>query len=234
MTQLSKRLSLAVALVALVLTSVPLRAQVVRDGVNQSATPMDDFWFSSSAGWFYTPTTSFQLAGIYTQFLAEGGSDRDVTIELLTKPLVDGGTLLASGVFNTSVARGQFGGVIFASAVDLTAGTEYFIGFRNLALPDAGDFDLVPESELLRVNYTDDLNATSLGASRYGFDDTESGLEGTEPYELELTEGPFTQPLLQLLGPSSVSAVPEPTTGVLLATGLAMLLIVSARRRRRA
>ncbi|MBC8087658.1 MAG: PEP-CTERM sorting domain-containing protein [Phycisphaerae bacterium] len=204
-------------------SAAPVRAQSVVSSVNASASPADEFWTAASIGWFYTPSTSFTLRGVNTQFFAAGGTDRNVTIELLTAPRFDGGTLLTSGTFNTSAARGGFGGATFVSTFDLIANTPYFVGFRNTAPPGAGDFSLVPESELLRANYTGDAGATIFSALRFDFED-----DGQ--YEFEMTDGTPTQPMLQFIGVNAATTVPEPGTVVLF--GMGLVLVVFARRRR--
>ncbi len=200
-------------------------AQSVVSSVNGGASPADDYWTAASVGWFYTPATSFTLRGVNTQFFATGGTDRNVTIELLTAPRFDGGVLLASGAFNTASARGVFGGAAFVSTFDLVANTPYFLGFRNMAPLGAGDFDLVPESELLRANFTDDLGATSFGALRFDFEDSGQ-------YEFEMTGGAPAQPMLEFVGVDAVTTVPEPASVVLVAMGLAVMAVARQRRRR--
>jgi len=205
-------------------TAAAAGAQSVVSSVNGGANPANEFWTAASIGWFYTPSTSFTLRGVNTQFFSTGGTDRNVTIELLTAPRFDGGMLLTSGTFHTSAARGGFGGATFGSTFDLIANTQYFLGFRNMAPQSAGDFNLVPESALLRANYTGDAGAMIFSSLRFDFED-----DGE--YALELTDGTSTQPMLQFVGLNAVTTVPEPGTVVLF--GMGLVIVTFARRRRR-
>ncbi len=225
MKQLTKRFTTTATVIALSLTAATVGAQSVAASVNAGRAPVDEYWTAASVGWFYTPTNSFALLSVYTQFLATGGTDRNVTVELLTSPRADGGTLLTSGVFNTSSARGVFGGATFASAFNLVANTQYFLGFRNMAPPGAGDFNLVPESELLRANYTGDAGAEFLSALRFDFDD-----DGQ--YQLEAPDGFVTQPMLQLIQQDATTVTPEPGTVWMLSAGLLVLFAMTRYRTR--
>ena len=211
-----------VALATLVLAA-DAGAQVVRDAVNDSRLPDDDLYVVGSIGWFYTPSFSYTLGGVFTRFF-DAGTDRDVTVELLSAPRAVGGTLLASATFNSALARGRLGGGFFASPVSLAAGTTYFVGLRNVAPPNARDPILVPDALLLGVNYTTEAGARSLGAAFS--DDANLGLYA------DRTTGAESQPILQFLGPGDVSVVPEPATLALVAPGLALMAVGAVRRRR--
>ena len=225
MHPLSKSIITLTSLLALSLTAAPARAQSVVASVNASRAPADEFWLSASVGWFYTPTTSFLLQSVHTMFFATGGTDRNVIVELLTEPRFNGGVLLASGEFNTLLARGRFGGVTFATPIQLDASTRYFIGFRNMAPTGAGDFELERVSELLRANYTDVDGADFFSALRYDF-------ENDGQYKLELDEGSNTQPILEFIRQDATTVVPEPSTVWLLVAGLTGLLAASRYRKR--
>jgi hypothetical protein len=212
-----------VALAAVVLAADAGAQAVVRDAVNDTRLPDNDLYVVGNIGWFYTPTLSYTLGGIYTRFF-DAGTDRDVTVELLSAPRAVGGALLASATFNSALARGRLGGGFFAAPVALTAGTTYFVGFRNVAPPNARDPILVPDSQLLGVNYTVAAGARSLGAAFS--DDANVGLYA------DRTTGPETQPILQFLGPADVSVVPEPATLALVAPGLVLVAGAALRRRR--
>ncbi|MEO8621925.1 MAG: hypothetical protein ABI625_12720 [bacterium] len=225
MKQLTKRFTTMATIIALSLTASRAGAQSIAASVNAGSTPVDEFWTAASVGWFYTPTTSFSLLGVYTQFFATGGTDRNVTVELLTAPRADGGALLGSGVFNTSSARGVFGGATFASAINLVANTQYFLGFRNMAPPGAGDFSLVPESDLLPANYTGDVGASMLSTLRFDFDD-----DGQ--YLFDVPDGFVTQPMLQLVQQDATTVAPEPGTVWMLIPGLLLLFGITRYRTR--
>jgi hypothetical protein len=110
----------------------------VTESVNANAAPSYLIWANvvTAVGWFYTPSQSYILTGVRTEFLPVQPSDtgdRIVTVEFLTAPRADGGTLLGSATFNSSIARApQLGGADFSTPVSLTAGVTYFIGFRNV------------------------------------------------------------------------------------------------------
>jgi sugar lactone lactonase YvrE len=107
------------------------------ESVNAGAAPSFLIWATvvTDVGWFYTPGQSYNLTGVRTAFLpiqASDTGDRVVTLEFLTAPRADGGTLLGTATFNSAIARGVLGGADFASSIPVTAGTRYFVGFRNV------------------------------------------------------------------------------------------------------
>jgi sugar lactone lactonase YvrE len=118
---------------------LPAASAPLTDSVNADAAPSFLIWANpavTDVGWFYTPASSYSLTGIRTKFLPVQPSDtgdRVVTIEFLTAPRADGGTLLGSATFNSSTARGVLGGADFAAPITLVAGQRYFVGFRNVA-----------------------------------------------------------------------------------------------------
>jgi hypothetical protein len=191
--------------------------------------PADQTFLVNSIGWSYTPTVSYSLGGILTQFF-DAGPDRPVTVELFAG--APGGALLASGTFNSAHARPdddlgdrRFGGVLFSAPVTITAGTTYFVGFR-----DVGQLDPLDPNSALGVNFTS--WGTRLGAVRYGFES-----DGSDDYAYELLDGDAeyeTSPMLRFVGPGAVVTTPEPTALLLLAGGLAALAAATARRRARA
>jgi hypothetical protein len=164
-------------------------------------------------GWFYTPSVTFALTGVRTQFAAlpPGETDRAVTVELFA---TTGGTdlaasPLASASFLAAGAIGALGGAAFAGTT-LDAGQTYFIGFRNVFA--------------LGANLTS--GPTRLAAVRFGDFGAEYGfLASVGDFEDE-----YFQPTLAIDGRTIASPVPEPGTVVLLATGL--LAVAGATRRR--
>lgn len=122
-----------------------------------------------------------------------GSQDRTVTVEILTDRRAVGGSLLRSATFNSAVARGQLGGGSF-TAITLTAGTRYFVGFRNIAG--------------IGINTTSDAGAVNCGACLYL--DNASSAEGqyqtrggtSQPSQVD-------QPILRL-----IAEVPTPTPTV--------------------
>ena len=194
--------------------SGPASAQPVDIQINPVSSLTKRYYTSiSSIGWYFTPSSSFFLTAINTRFSAFGTNlNRTVMVELWSDRPAAGGSLLRNAGFQSNTAIGGFGGGSFASFL-LQSGIQYFIGFRNV--------------QGLGWNSTSDPNATSLGSPWASVgpvfsDDTfESAGGGSEVVR---------NPSLELIG----SAVPEPATMTLLATGLLAMGGVTYVRRRRA
>lgn len=116
-------------------------------GANAFATVIDDFnagqpqapntfWSPiTEIGWYYTPSVSYTLGRVetvFTQTTSGGDVNRDVTLAIFTDRPAAGGTVLGSGSFNSSTARGVYGGVTFPVGAALTGGTRYFVGLSNI------------------------------------------------------------------------------------------------------
>lgn len=164
---------------------------------NATRTPSFLVWDPSltAVGWYITPNVSLNLSKIETNFspvVQSGSQNRNVTVEILTDRRSIGGTLLRSATFNSAVARGQLGGGSFAPVM-LTAGTRYFIGFRNVAG--------------IGINTTNDAGSVNCGACLYL--DNASSAEGQ--YQTRGgTDLPsqVDQPILRLI---AEVATPTPT-----------------------
>jgi hypothetical protein len=86
-------MGLAVAAVA---TERPANATIIEDSVNASQTPDCGCNFGATdIGWYYTPASSYELAGIDTIFASVPGSE--TVTEAVYSSL--GGALLASATF---------------------------------------------------------------------------------------------------------------------------------------
>jgi hypothetical protein len=168
-------------------TSNPANALSIVDSVNADKSPaIGTTWNANEVGWSYTPTFSYNLSGINTKFGAGfGAGSKTVTVEVYDEAPTTGGTLLRSASF-TSLANAFSGGTF--AALNLLAGEDYFIGFRNV--------------DGLGVNFTQDAGSTALAPLRYGF-----GNNGSYPssYDFE----PHTQAILQFVG-ETPTAVPTP------------------------
>ena len=196
----------ALALIALVAFSgaVPRLAQA-QDAVNINATPSASAWAATEVGWDYMPTASYSLNGIETKFLS-GDPDREVTVALYSAEPSSGGILLRSA--NFTPAGGTFSEASF-TALPLTAGQNYFVGFRNVGG--------------LGVNVTGDSNATALSALHYDFY-RNGAYDASE-------SGDFTNnPILRF----DAAPVPEAPTNVSLGLLLALSGLVMVVNRRRA
>jgi hypothetical protein len=184
---------------AFVLATTPVAAQVHQEDINTTKANDSDTWSGrSSVGWYYPPSSSFFLLAVETRFNAAFGTNanRTVTAELWSDRPAAGGSLLRSGTFQSNSALGTLGGASFSPFL-LQAGVTYFIGFRNVLG--------------LGRNITVDPTALSLG-ERY----SSKGPVFTDD-QYELAGGDPGSPILRLVG---TSAVPEPMTMTLLATGL--------------
>ena len=138
----------------------------------------------TAVGWYITPNISMNLTRVETNFSSAGGSNRNVTIEVLTDRRAVGGTLLRSVTFNSASARGQLGGGTFAS-VPITAGITYFIGFRSISG--------------IGINTTSDAGAVNCGACLY-LDNANSAEGQYQTRGGSNLPSVVDQPILRLIG----------------------------------
>lgn len=157
------------------------------DSVNADKSPLNTFTSVTQIGWSYTPTSSYALSGINTKFFGFSGVDKpEVRVEVYDQSPTSGGTILRSAIF-TGLAN-QFSGGTFQN-LNLQAGQSYFIAFQNLG-------------GLIGSNITNDVGATSLGISRFGFNN-----DGSFSFSESGTAS--TKPILQFIG-EPATAVPTP------------------------
>ncbi len=173
-------------------------AFVVLDEVNSSFVPNPNFfWNAAEVGWVYTPDFSYQLSAVATRFAGTDG--RVVTLEIFAGIPVEGGTLLRMADYVPLTQ--QFTQATIAP-LQLVAGEEYFIGYRNTAG--------------LHVNVAIEMEAENLPVY-FSFMNTGN-------YEVGPKGDVFTgQPILEFLG------VPEPVGW---SWPVAVALLASLRRRR--
>lgn len=179
------------------------------------------FWGVSDIGWYYTPASSYNLNGvstIFTQSTDPGDVNRLVTVGIFTDRPAAGGSLLASGTFDTSTARGVYGGASF-TPVALTGGTTYFVGFENV-------FHLGVDE----VSYaTTGGNAGPPGSVALGSTWQDSG---GATFATEGSNGTtwFDKPLIEFLTPNVASA-PEPSAWALIAIPAALMFLRIRRKK---
>ena len=153
------------AITAILVLNTAAHAQTTFD-FNATRNPQFLVWDPglTAVGWYITPNVTLNLTKIETNFnpvIQPGSQNRIVTVEILTDRRSVGGTLLRSATFDSAMARGQLGGGSF-SPIMLTAGTTYFIGFRNIGG--------------IGINTTNDAGAVNCGACLYV--DNQNSAEG--------------------------------------------------------
>jgi hypothetical protein len=140
----ARRASLVLGVLALGTSALssPARASLVVDGINREASPTfanNTYvrWGVKDAGWYYTPSFSYNLDGVYTDFLGIGDSlgigstVKTVTARVMTDRPVNGGAVLGEGSFDVRLGTGGHLGGTFAP-VRLAAGTAYFVALLNV------------------------------------------------------------------------------------------------------
>jgi len=195
-------------------------ASVLADSVNDSfAADNNNYWGANDVGWFYTPTSSYNLSGINTYFSIPNGTiiqNRTVTAVVYQgNTPANGGTLLGSFAFDSSLAEGHLGGGSFASPIALTGGQTYFVGFE-----DVGPLSPTPNVDDIGVNFTASNSATFL--SNLFFDNSVSaGCTTAHSFQCnDPNHDILGQPILQFFEPSPVSGAPEPGSFELLGGAL--------------
>jgi hypothetical protein len=188
-------------IIAGALCGVTVQAAVI-ESVNATSSPNPgSSWAAVDVGWLYTPSISYWLTGVETKF---GTVDaRTVTVEIYSGAPPQGGTLLRSADFTPSMT---FAGASFEPLL-ITAGQQFFIGFRNLA-------------GLGSNTTTANEGMQSLGPTYHDFDGS-----GSYAVHVPWTTGDVDRPILLLNG----TAVPEPGTCACVAVALTCF---AARRRR--
>ncbi|MBN8816606.1 MAG: PEPxxWA-CTERM sorting domain-containing protein [Sphingomonas sp.] len=189
---------IAIALGGISLAAAPANAQtIVADAVNDGIVPDYAHWGLNNMGWYYTPTTSYLLTGIGTRFAEVDG--RTVT-EYIYSGTVGHLTLLSSGSFTAST---NFVTPVF-TPVALVSGTQYFIGFDNLAGLGSSITDASGSSDRLGRFYA-------------GF-----GATGNPAYETFAAQS-TGRPILQFYTSAAAAGVPEPATWALMLLGFGAL-----------
>ena len=193
-------------------------ATVIQEGFNETATPDFLTWGLNEVGWYWTPESDFSLTGIQTRFRSgtgvAGDIDRTVTIVLMDDR---GGSVLASGTFDSATARGGLGGVTFGTAFDVDDAVTYFVGFQNVLSIGINIVGNTPQDESFE---------NSSGPAGFGDSDGTAGnfafaFSGGNPANENLClalDCPVIAFLTETVDDPG-SDVPEPATMLLLAAG---------------
>lgn len=175
-------------------------------------------------GWYYTPSTSYNLVGvdtIFTTTTSPNDVDRTVTIGIWTDRPSNGGTLLESGTFNSATARGVYGGATFAGT-PLTAGVTYFVGLENILNLGVNE-----------VSYTTSGGSSGPPGSVAVGSTWADG--GGATFGSEASNGTtwFDKPVMEFFEPSPVTATPEPASLLLACIGFGGVVLVCKTLRHR-
>ena len=222
-------------LLALVLASQARGGYIDTINPNAATLPNTDFTPAlKDIGWYYTPTASYYLAGIYSQFAAIGAAGtgaRTMTVQIQTDRPAAGGTILGQGSFTADSAIGGTLGSNFAPVL-LTAGTTYFVDLLNVGgmSLDIGQWTTVGGVHVatggattrLGGYYEDVATDTSFSTPRLG---------DMADQTLPTGNASGAEPILLFSGTPFVS-VPEPSSIVMLTLGLGGVGMYRHRRTR--
>lgn len=198
------------------LVLAPAGASTVFDSYNGPPAPggpLCCYWGAPSGtlGWYWTPSSDVQLEGIQTQLYNGAGNINNnftMTVTLFSDRPAAGGVSLGSFNFNAATASGTWGGGSFLSPLNLTGGTQYFVGF-------SGWTQVLTGSGGGGINYVSQ-NPLPGGTRTLPF-----GYTGTT-YDAQINANGFDAPVVRFLAPDPVTgSTPEP--GSLFLAGAALL-----------
>jgi hypothetical protein len=206
-------------------------ADTTYDNINGGATVYPDLVIGglNDLGWVYSPTVSYMLSGITSDFSTGEIGSQTVTLSFWSGLPNAGGTELAFGTFSSGAG---ILGVTFATDIPIIAGDEYFVGLSNV---DGIGVDMVQSAFSVTSGapaapgvtyipsgfYSDELAATTDFATEIPLADTSCPGGGT-------CNNAFAAPILNFQGVADASTVPEPRTLVL---GMAGLLLLALSKR---
>jgi hypothetical protein len=186
------------------------------------ATPEVPVFYSifDNAGWYYTPSTSYALTGIYSNFgpNPSASGTNQITVQVQTDRPVKGGLVLAEATFDGENAVGGMLGASF-DPIEVIAGETYFVNYLhlsgmgvNLGTWEEGEggtpYPAGGATTNLGVYYRDDDN---------GFDTEVTDVWEVAAFGLARVSG--AEPILFFEG----IGVPEPSSVLLLAIGAGAL-----------
>lgn len=217
----SLRLCFCAGVLAGTFVTGSVQATQVYQTVNETLAPGAFYWAAPSGkiGWYWTPATDLELAGIQTR-LASGLTNLNNNATFTTKLYTDrpaiGGTELGTFDWSGTVpVAGLWLGGEFAAPIALTGGTTYFIGMSGWDQNLTGSGG----SGVNWIDPPDQAGAENLGAGS-GY----TGVNFEAQMNVGLTPANVDSPILRFI------EVPEPATATLVCLSLLPLL----RRRRRA
>lgn len=224
----------ALAVLILAFSCTPARAQI--DNINGNATPPYLVWSTdfNTEGWEYTPTKSYTLTGISSDFepVTDGSGLKTVTVQIQTAP--DGGTVIDQGTFSVDSDTGGLQGATFPTSALLTAGTTYFVDLEGIGglgvnvgqWADTGPGNTPAPSDGATVNL-DAFWTYDGGTSAWveGVPDVPGAYDTDSGYNLSIDE-----PILAFFG--TALPVPESSSWAMLLGGLGLLAIFRLRSSR--
>jgi hypothetical protein len=203
------------------------------DSINPNAMP-EDFATSgfNSVGWYYTPSQDYSLTGISTffAFTEFGSGSRTVTVQIQSDTPANGGVVLDQGTLTASGTTDTVVGESFASPLLLSAGTTYFVDFLDVQGlgSNVGQWADVNGVHAATNGATTRLDAFYFGfGSDFSFASSRVGDAADESNGYGSYSG--VEPILLFSG-MAASSVPEPSSLILLAVGVAGLVVVRTKR----
>lgn len=202
------------------------------DSINGGAKPPFVFYGGPvNIGWFYTPSVSYDLSGIFTTFrsVPNGTGLHTITVQIQSDLPQNGGSILEQGSFTGDSFSGGTLGANFGSSIHLTAGQSYFVDFLNTAGMGVNLGQWALDSSGIPAPSAG--ATTNLGAW-YGDSGTGTNfslVSGPAYYPISTGNVSFAEPILYFYGSMHTdpgpSPAPEPISLSLFCLGLTYLVL---------